>query len=173
MSSFMSNFFLIFWELPESGEFSLKPIYECFGLASLGLFTDTGSHLLLQTLRIKIMTGSLFSNLSLSCWSTLFSLLANRQSRAICVFLGWSLTKDCLMQGSRGPDPLVRNRSSQVMGLRLGLFLTDLYVSSWSCFLHPLLVSPRSTLWIHHLAKCQLLWEPNLRQTFSPEFKRP
>lgn len=61
---------------------------------------------------------------------TLFSLMENRQNRAICVILGCSLTKDCLVQNSKGPDPLVRNRSSQGMGLRLGLFLTDLYFPS-------------------------------------------
>lgn len=50
----------------------MKPFYVCFGLDPLGLFTDTGSHLLLlQILWIKIMTRNLFRNLSMSCWSHL------------------------------------------------------------------------------------------------------
>lgn len=75
------------------------------------------------------MTRNVFSNLRVA-GVTLFSLMENRQSQAICVFLGWSLTKDHLMLSSKGPDPLVRDRSSQDMGLRLGLFLTDLYFPS-------------------------------------------
>lgn len=67
----MNNFFNLL-RTSQSGELSLRPLYECIGLDPLGLFTDTGTHLLLlQILRIKIRTRNLFSDVSLSCYGHL------------------------------------------------------------------------------------------------------
>lgn len=74
-------------------------------------FTNIGSHLL-------FLWTWLGTSSAIYPWVpgvTLSSVVGCGQSQGVCISLGWSLTKDCLLQGCKGPDLLVRNRSPGVL----------------------------------------------------------